>query len=357
MKKTLSLCMIVKNEENVIARCLKCASLFADEIILVDTGSTDKTKEIASIYTKKIYDFPWIDDFSAARNFAFSKAKCDYVMWLDADDVVTDDNAVKILNLLQEVTADTVMCRYHVSFDVSDKPVVSYYRERILKNNAGFVWEGFVHEAITPRGEIIYTDIEVEHRKKGAPASGRNLAIYRKKIAEGYKLNARHTYYYARELYYNGVYSEAEAELNRFISEGQGYLPNVIDAHFILKKCADALGDNERGAKYLFSVLKYTVPTAEFCCEAGHYFFNKADYQKAIYWYNKAMESRPDLKSGAFINAELYGLIPALSLCVCYDRMGDKVKAKKYNDLAAAFNQFDARVLHNKSYFEKLNIV
>ena len=78
---TISLCMIVKNEEDVIERCLSSAKDVIDEIIIVDTGSTDSTKSIAQKYTDKVYDFKWCDDFSKARNFSFSKATMDYCMW------------------------------------------------------------------------------------------------------------------------------------------------------------------------------------------------------------------------------------------------------------------------------------
>ena len=78
--------MIVRNEEDVLARCLDSVSSLVDEIIIVDTGSQDKTREIAARYTDHVYDFTWIDDFAAARNFSFSKATMDYQMWLDADD-------------------------------------------------------------------------------------------------------------------------------------------------------------------------------------------------------------------------------------------------------------------------------
>ena len=80
---TISLCMIVKNEERILSRCLDSVKDLVDEIIIVDTGSTDATKRIAAEYTDKIYDFAWIDDFSAARNFAFSKASKEYIYSAD----------------------------------------------------------------------------------------------------------------------------------------------------------------------------------------------------------------------------------------------------------------------------------
>ena len=89
---TISLCMIVKNEEAVLARCLDSVADLMDEIIIVDTGSTDRTKEIAANYTSMVYDFPWQDDFSAARNFSFSKATMDYIYAPDADELLDEEN-------------------------------------------------------------------------------------------------------------------------------------------------------------------------------------------------------------------------------------------------------------------------
>ena len=87
---TISLCMIVKNEEKHIARCLDSVAGLVDEIVIVDTGSSDRTVEIASRYTPRVYSYPWKDDFSDARNHAFSKATMDYCMWMDADDVLEE---------------------------------------------------------------------------------------------------------------------------------------------------------------------------------------------------------------------------------------------------------------------------
>jgi len=98
MKPFISLCMIVKNEEKVIERCLSSVAHLVDEVVIVDTGSIDNTKEIITRYTSNIYDFEWINDFSAARNFAASKATGEWILVLDADEYIDEEN-FKIFSL------------------------------------------------------------------------------------------------------------------------------------------------------------------------------------------------------------------------------------------------------------------
>ena len=93
----ISLCMIVRDEEDVLRRCLESAVPLVDEIIIADTGSKDKTCEIAREFTDQVYHFDWCDDFAAARNFAFSKASKPFCMWLDADDVILPEDQQKFL--------------------------------------------------------------------------------------------------------------------------------------------------------------------------------------------------------------------------------------------------------------------
>ncbi len=126
----ISVCMIVKNEEEVLARRLACVTSFADEIIVVDTGSTDKTKAIAADFTDKIYDFAWCDDFSKARNYSFSKATQDFIMWLDADDVILQEDQEQLVELKQRLQPEVsiVMMKYHTAFDDKGNPTFSYYR-------------------------------------------------------------------------------------------------------------------------------------------------------------------------------------------------------------------------------------
>ncbi len=103
---SISMCMIVKNEQDILKRCLDSYAGIYDELIIIDTGSTDNTKEIAHQYTDNIYDFEWCDDFAAARNFAFSKAGCEYILSVDADEELDVYNNQSLRNLKSVLLSD-----------------------------------------------------------------------------------------------------------------------------------------------------------------------------------------------------------------------------------------------------------
>ena len=98
----ISFCIIGKNEEAIIEKCLVALVPYGYEIVYVDTGSSDRTKEIAHKYTDRIYDFEWINDFSAARNFAISKAGGDYILMIDCDEIVTEFDQAETERLIQQ---------------------------------------------------------------------------------------------------------------------------------------------------------------------------------------------------------------------------------------------------------------
>ena len=193
----ISLCMIVKNEEKVLGRCLESAKELADEIVIVDTGSEDRTREIAGSYTSLVYEIPWRDDFSQARNFSFSMATKEYCMWLDADDVISEENRRKLLEYKGKMdgTEDVVMIKYTAGFDAAGRPSFTYYRERILRNREDLRWKGRVHEAVEPRGNVVYWDAAIFHRKEGPGEPGRNLRIYEKMRAAGEVFGPRELFY------------------------------------------------------------------------------------------------------------------------------------------------------------------
>lgn len=353
---TVSLCMIVKNEEEVLARCLDSTADLMDEIIIVDTGSTDKTAEIARQYTDKVYSFEWIDDFAAARNFSFSKATMQYCMWLDADDIL-EEHARKQLQELKQTLSDSVdvvMMKYHVSFDESGNPLFSYYRERLLKNNPLYRWVGAVHEVITPCGNIIYSDIAVSHKKIGHGDPDRNLRIFEKMIAQGEVLQPREQFYYARELYYHKRYQEAEQEFEFFLSMPDGWVENRIEACRFLAFCRRESSGGEGVLDALFRSMNYDAPRAEVCCDIGQCFMDKQMYHAAIFWYETALSRERKDTSGGFVLPDCYGFIPCLQLCVCYDRIGEHKQAEQYNEMAGRIKPNSSEYLYNKQYFNSL---
>jgi len=105
---TVSLCMIVKNEEKHLSRCLHSAKPVVDEMIIVDTGSTDRTKDVAKAFGAKLYDFKWTDDFSEARNYSISKAEGKWIFVLDADEVISSLDHKSFENLIRESAAKPV---------------------------------------------------------------------------------------------------------------------------------------------------------------------------------------------------------------------------------------------------------
>lgn len=351
---TISLCMIVKNEEQVIGRILGQMKLAADEIIVVDTGSTDRTKEIASQYTPLVYDYPWKEDFAAARNFACSKAVMDYWMWLDADDVVPPDQQKLLIRLKENLKPDTdmVMMKYLAGFDENNNVTFSYYRERIIKNSPQFRFEGRVHETVVPHGNILYTEIAVEHRKIAVDDPGRNLHIYQTMLAQGEVLEPRHQFYYGRELYYHGQYGEAAQVFLTFLEGKNGWVENKIEACLQLANCYEYLAKKIERLEALLYSFVYDIPRAEACCEIGRYMMEQGSWRLAIYWYQQALGREICEESGAFVQRDCYGYIPAIQLCVCYDKLGDYEKALEYHKESMKWKPESEAVRENQVYFE-----
>lgn len=353
---TISLCMIVKNEEANLARCLDSVAGLVDEMIIVDTGSTDRTVEIASGYTKNVYSYPWKNDFADARNESFSKAAMDYCMWMDADDVLEETQRESFLQLKQTLSPDTdmVMMRYHTAFDEDGRPTFSYFRERWIRNCPEYRWVGEVHEVIAPKGKIIYSDIAISHRKTGPGDPDRNLGIYRKMIAAGKILEPRHQYYYGRELYYHMQYEEAVSVLERFLHSEEGWVENKIEACAVCADCYRRMGQEQKALSALLRSMCFDVPRAELCCEIGKHFLECGNLQNAIYWYEAALNTPKNEYSGGFVRLDCYDYVPLLQLCVCYDRLGGQQKAKEYNERAGICKPYSEAYLYNKRYFDSL---
>ena len=351
LMRTISLCMIVRDEEDVLERCLDSVKDLVDEIVIVDTGSVDKTKEIAMKYTKNVYDFEWVDDFAEARNFSFSKATKDYIMWLDADDVIEEEERERFLELKKNIdySVDIYMLKYKVDQDT----VLN--RERLLKRSANFKWVSPIHEVIIPTGNIKYSDVMITHKKEKIKDLNRNLNIFRKMLDEGIEFDDRQEYCYAKELYYLNRTQEAidayERYINKHIKENNQYSGYLYEAIIELSDCYKRKVERDKEFDTLCLILRKQIPKPDCLNKIGDIFLREEKYHVAIYWFEQALEM---LESSMELNSKEY-FISYISLGICYYWLGDIDKAIRYNEKAGEMKENDEMYLRNKDiYLERI---
>lgn len=349
----LSLCMIVRNEEKNLERCLLSVEDAVDEIVILDTGSEDATREIAGRYTPHVYDYVWQDDFAAARNASFARATKPFILWLDADDVIDPPEKEKLKALKAQLHEgiDAVMMPYHYAFSPDGKPSLVFDRERIVRRAAGFVFSGAVHEAMAVSGNIVHAQIAVRHTgKHGESSNRRNLAIYERWIKSGREMTPRDKYYYARELKSAGEYTRALYAYDEFL-QMQGWAVNRKDAMMERGDCLRSLGRYEEAKRAYFAALETDEPRAETLCALGACFLQEGSLRAAAMWYRAALLCRMPKDGLSFVCREAYGYIPLMQLCVILSRLGEDDEACRMNEQALLLRPGDPAALYNRAYF------
>lgn len=351
----LSLCMIVRNEEEHLEKCLLSVKEAVDEIVILDTGSTDRTKEIALRYTPRVYDYLWQDDFAAARNASLALAKKPFIMWLDADDVMDPPEVKKLLALKQTLHEgiDAVMMPYHYAFSESGDPQLVFDRERIVRRGAGFTFSGAVHEAMAVSGHVIRADIAIRHTgKHGESSNRRNLDIYEAWLARGKPMTPRDQYYYARELKSAGEYERAVQAFDAFLAM-EGWAVNRQDALLERGACLCELGRLKEAKQSYFAALEDQEPRAENLCALGACFLEEGNLRAAAAWYRAALLCRMPQDRQAFVQPDAYGYVPLMQLCMILSRLGEEEEACRMNEQALLLRPGDPAALYNRAYFAR----
>ncbi len=170
-KCRVSLCLIVRDEAHNLAACLAPLAPLVDEIIVVDTGSTDETRSIAAAYGAQVFDHPWTDSFADARNHALQHATGDYILWVDADDRFDAEQQVELAAVLDTLTGDKLVYMMDVlSIQAAPIPNSQTYTRhaRLFPRLPNIAWEYRVHEQILPSlqragCQVIFTNIKIRH--------------------------------------------------------------------------------------------------------------------------------------------------------------------------------------------------
>src|SRR5690625_191037 len=353
---TVSLCMIVKDEEQVLERCLKSVYDLVEEINVVDTGSTDKTIEIAKKYTDRVFHFKWTGKFKDARNKSFNYATKEYIFYIDADDVLLEEDRLKFLQLKKnlDLSIDSVSMYYNAGMDEYGNITLKYRRNRLVKRSKQFKWKGDCHNYLEVTGNIVNSDVAITH-KKSSHSVGRNLNIYKNKIKNGDKFSARDYFYYGNELKENGLYKEAIDSYTKNINMKAGWVEDKVYACINRADCWRLLGDKEKELASLFQSFQYSgTPRPESCSRIGYNFQQKQLYKKAIFWYELAINIETDPNKWSFTYPAYATWYPHLQLCVCYYKLKKFKKRSEHNEKAREYMPQDARVLHNKTLLENI---
>lgn len=353
--KTLSLVMITKNEELKIGRCLESIKDLVGEIIIVDTGSTDKTKEIASKFGTKIFDYTWNNNFSDARNFGIKKSNGDWNLVLDADEFIINFNIDKINNFINSKEKTIGKIKVKNLFEENGE---------IKKSNAfisrlspkGILFEGSIHEQLDTSLPREVVDIEIEH--DGYLKTNkfhRNISM----ILNELKNNNNDSYllYQAAKTYYsNNMYIDALPYFDKFYEVANFYTDNFFDDAIILYIYnLTKLNQFEKGLKIIENVFDLMNNSCDFYFACGVFFtelvaFNPEKYMN--YFKNIELCYLSALQIGKANTLEIVEgtgtYLAAFNLGIFYELLGEPIKALKYYELSYSFNYSKALVPINR---------
>lgn len=326
----VSLCMIVKNEAKNLPRCLESVRNSVQEIIIVDTGSTDNSIEIGLSYGAKIYSFEWKDDFSAARNFGLEHASGEWILVLDADETLDEQSAQSLLPTLTASKADAYNCILRNVLSLS--PVISYQDQvfegwiRIFRNRPQYRFESIYHESVFPSLRRHHAIIEngpfmiwhfgmLNENVQGGETSRRERAWrYLLRAAEKEPNNGNLLFYLGNEYYLRGDYENAYKTLKRATLEVGTELAHPYQA--------------KRG---LLSLAEIAYQKGEFALAAG-----SAKGALAIEGYSELTAQAWQLLFNAFVNVLYEGINHAIEIPSDRERHQQLVH---YSNLLQEFSQ------------------
>jgi len=351
---TISLCMIVKNEEQFLEQCLNSVKDWVDEIIIVDTGSTDHTKEIAAKFTDRLYDFEWSDDFSAARNESLKHATGDWILVLDADETIAETDIQKIKELVKSTPADGYLLiqrnyfrseqdlQYGQKFTGISVKATSQdeagfvssandsYSEsrntigwistpivRLFRNVPQVRFSGVVHEDVAPSltGSIINSNLPLHHFGKLNLSVWKSKSQLYEKLAER-KVETEPDYYayyeLGRQYFANQKIALAKEMFLKSISLNDAFWVNWFNLGAI-----QLLENNLDSAQQCLEKAKTLNPNAvQIYANLGVVYAKQKKFQKAIDIFVLGLNLNPN-QPGVFKNMSL-----------CYLEMGDKIRAE-----------------------------
>jgi glycosyltransferase involved in cell wall biosynthesis len=300
MRPFVSICMIVRDEEPLLARCLESFAGAYDELVVVDTGSVDRTPEIAREHGARVERFEWRDDFAAARNFSCSFARGEWVFTPDGDEVLQPDGVgEKLAGWLRRMPERFDKLLVEQRTVVRGETVASLFVDRIFRNRPDLRWKYRIHEVIeTPAERTAMTRDchllhDVAHKRRDDLRVGEERErMYLRALSldiEDHPGDPRPVFYLAETLHGAGRHAEALQEFERYFELSEGSEPPRRAAAFRdAAAAAGASGDDARRRTYLYRSLEQDWRQAETYRALGELAMHHGNREEATHWLDVA---------------------------------------------------------------------
>lgn len=312
----ISLCLIARNEEHCLAGCLSSASQLVDEIILVDTGSADKTMIIAAEYGARIFPFTWTDDFAAARNYAISQAHGKWILVLDADERLTQITRPELFDFIKANPAEGYYFNI-ISFIDLNGQITQDQVVRLFKNIPYYRFAGAIHEQVAgsilnkkPPGSLLVSPFIIEHygylpSELAAKCKFRRNTDVLIKALLNSPQNAFLHYSLAIEYLQNRDFVQAGESLEKalpLLTGTEGYVSQLLGALLLVKLSQP----HNQQAERLFANAIHVLPdNGDFYCLYGMWLMQRSRYEEAIAVLEPALNKSRELTAGSSLAAML----------------------------------------------------
>lgn len=348
----ISLCMIVKDEEKILNDMLKSIKDYVSDIVIIDTGSKDKTKEIALKYTNKVFDFKWCNDFSKARNYSIEKADNDIILVLDADEKVVEFNYKEVIRYINDnpKSIGRISCKNLFKRNKQE----FRYNERVNRvfSKKYYRYDGYIHEQIVMKSNmkvetyeipIVVNHIGYQDEIIGSKDKiSRNISL----LMEMLKKNGDDPYLYyqlGKSYYMAGEYLQASKEfenaLKKNVDTDYEYVEDLIETY------GYSLINSQQyeEAKKILKLYDIYEKNSDFVFLSGLIFMNNGYIEEAINEFKKATTIKVFKMEGVNSYLAYY------NLGVIHECIGDFQKAKNYYMLSGDYEMSVDRLKNLKT--------
>jgi glycosyltransferase involved in cell wall biosynthesis len=353
---TIACALIVRNAEGTLERALNSVARCVDELVVVDTGSTDQTRELARRFTRQVYDFPWCDDFSAARQAAHDLCSSDWVFSIDADDEVVGAELLRPLVHVAPAEMDAYMIRYVLGRDAAGAATTEFYRERLIRRDR-LHWVGRVHEVmLSVAGAVRYERFDgchVIHHGHGDERGSleRNIRLLRLDLAER-PADTRIQFYLGRDLVVTGKVKEGRRLLQRYMKQAT-WTDEMYMAQSLIAYCyrREGLFREAFDADVQLLYIQPLWPQAYFQLAEDCYWLQQ--WERSVHFCEIARRCRPP-ETNLLVSPSALAFDWMIYQVVALHQVGRIAEAAALTEVALALRPENPMHQRNRTYFAAL---